>query len=126
MVTVLQNFVTYDHVWLCRGGFNANRDVIMVADDLMNHLYLMSICHSFLGIQKGEEKKKVGNKNNRELLYDLETEKKKKAILVRYPSSYIFSFDMPLDNLCRFKKRHRKFGMTPSPILSSHLPSMVA
>lgn len=51
----------------------------MLADDLMNHLYLMSICHSFLGIQKGEEKKKkVGNKNNQELPYDLETGKKKK------------------------------------------------
>lgn len=41
MVTVLQNFVTYDHVWLCRGGFNANRDVIM---QLLINLIIIYAC----------------------------------------------------------------------------------
>lgn len=44
MVTVLQNFVTYDHVWLCRGGFNANRDVIM---QLLINLIIIYACWWF-------------------------------------------------------------------------------
>ena len=44
MVTVLQNFVTYDHVWLCRGGFNSNRDVIM---QLLINLIIIYACWCF-------------------------------------------------------------------------------